>query len=165
MTATPQPPRAAPRPRPRGRLLRFLAIALVLLVSPIFVLAATVAATGTVTVAVHDRGADGINLWLPVPALLIDLAAVVGPQVIPQDALDEIRREVAPYRALILEAVRQLEDCPNGVLVEVVNRNEHVVVRKTHGRFQVTVDSIDLDVRVSVPDRVARRALQAAGIV
>lgn len=146
-------------PKPR-RFLRFVIFASLILMMPVFVLAASFVAAGTVTVAVEDSGPDGVDLFVPVPAILLDIAALVVPRVIPEAELAQIHAELEPWHGALKEAVQALEDCPDGVLVEVKNKQEHVLVTKRARRFQVNVDSQDVDVRVSMPDRVLRRALQ-----
>jgi hypothetical protein len=138
---------------------------MLVVVMPFALVATAIAATGTVTVRVHDRSADGVNLVIPVPALLIDLAAFVVPRVIPDDALDEVRQELAPYREGLIAIVNAIEDCPSGTLVHFESADESVLVSKKGSRFHVSVDSSDLDVDVSVPARFARRALQMVDLM
>lgn len=154
---TQQSLRRAPARRPR-RLTRYVAIALIVLLTPIFAFATAVAATGTVTVRVHEPN-DGVNLYLPVPALLLDLAIFAAPRLLPAEALAEARAEIAPYRAGLEAVARELENCPAGVLVEVDTPAERVRVVKTRRSFEIEVDSDDADVRVTVPARLASRVL------
>lgn len=138
---------------------RYLAIALIVLMLPFVALATAVAATGVVTVKVHEPGPDGTRLWIPVPALLLDLALFAAPMVIPDEALADARREIAPYREGLRELADELESCPSGVLVDVRTRDERVRITKTFRSFRVEVESDDADVRVAVPARLAGRAL------
>ena len=154
-------PRKPPR---RSRLSRLVAIALLFLFMPIFVFGATVAATGTVTVRVAEHGPDGVNLWIPVPALLVDVAVMAVPLVMPDDALADARRELAPYRHQIRALAEALEEVPSGsVLVDVRDGNEHVRITKDWRNFEVTVESPDTDVQVSVPARLLSRSLDIFG--
>lgn len=145
--------------RPRRPWTRYVAIALLVFLMPVFAFGAAVAATGTVTVSVHDRGEDGVRLYLPVPALLVDLAVFAAPHLMPEDALAEARREVEPFRDGLAVLAEEIERCPQGVLVDVETGSEHVRVVKGWRSFEVTVDSDDVDVRVSVPARLASRVL------
>ncbi len=138
---------------------RYVAFALLVFLMPIFAFATAVAATGTVTVSVHERGEDGVNLYLPVPALLVDLAVFAAPRLMPEDLLADARAEIAPFRQGLEAFAEELENCPSGVLVEVRTPTEHVRVTKTWRSFEVEVDSDDADVRVSVPARLASRML------
>ncbi len=145
--------------RPHRPWTRYVAIALLVLLMPVFAFAAAVAATGTVTVSVHDRGDDGVRLYLPVPALLVDLVVFAAPRLVPDDALAEARREIEPFRDGLEVLAEEVERCPQGVLVDVRTADEHIRVVKGWRSFEVTVDSEDVDVRVSVPARLAGRVL------
>jgi len=136
---------------------RFVTIALILFFAPIFVFGATIALTGMVTVDV--RTADGPDVYVPVPALLFDIAILLAPLVIPEDALAEARREVEPYRESLEIIADELRDCPSGTLVEFKGRGEHVKVSKSWRSFEVKVDTEDADVDVKVPARLMSRAL------
>ncbi len=138
---------------------RYVAVALLVFLMPVFAFATAVAATGTVTVSVHERGDDGVRLYLPIPALLVDLAVLAAPWVVPHDALAEARHEIAPFRDGLELLAEELEDCPRGVLVDVQTGDEHIRVTRGWRSFEVEVDSEDADVRVSVPARLASRLL------
>lgn len=157
---------AASQPSPRrrkSRFTRFVTIALLLFLMPIFVFGATVAATGTVTVSVEEKG--GTNLWIPVPALLFDLAIFAAPSFIPEDALREARSEVAPFHEALSTMAHELESIPAGsVLVEVQGGNdEEVKITKTWRSFEITVHSDDANVRVVLPARLLGRSLDLVG--
>lgn len=142
----------------RSRLSRYLTIAFILFITPIFVFGATVALTGFVTVEVHQKS-EGVDLYIPFPAILLDLAIMVAPMVIPDDAMDDARREIAPYQEAIEGFAEELEGIPSGVLVEFESENEHVLVTKSWRSFQVNVESEEADVNVKVPARLMSRAL------
>ena len=138
---------------------RYVALALLVFSMPVFAFATAVAATGTVTVRVHEQGDDGVRVYVPVPALLIDLAVFAAPRLMPADALAEVRAEIEPFRAGLEALAEELEDCPSGVLVDVQTPDEHIRVTKSWRSFEVEVDSEDAGVRVSVPARLASRIL------
>lgn len=137
---------------------RYVALALLVFLMPIFAFATAVAATGTVTVSVHEQGEDGVRLYIPVPALLIDLAVFAAPRLMPEEALAEARAEIAPFRQGLEAFAEELENCPSGVLVEVQSPTERVRISKNGRSFEVEVDA-DADIRVSVPARLASRLL------
>jgi hypothetical protein len=145
--------------RRRRPFTRYVAFALIVLMTPIFALATAVAVTGTVTVSVHEKGPDGTRIYVPVPALLLDAAVALAPMVIPDEDLAEARREIAPYRDSLAALAAELEDMPAGVLVEVESRDEHVLITKTWRSFEISVESADTDVQVSVPARLLSRVL------
>lgn len=145
--------------RRRRPYLKWIAIAMVCLMSPFFALAAAVVATGTVTVEVDEQRADGTHLYLPVPALMFDLAVFAAPMLIPDDALVEVRREIAPYRQGLQEMAESLEDMPSGVLVEVHSDNEQVRITKKGRTFHIQVQDGDTNVSVALPARLLSRSL------
>ncbi len=138
---------------------RFLTIALLLLFMPIFVFGTTVAATGTIMVSVDEHHPDGAHLFLPVPAILVDLAVLAAPAIIPEDALAEARQEVGPQLPALKAFAAALADCPDGVLVEVQSPEEQVRIAKEGRSFAIDVKSSDADVSVRVPARILSRAL------
>ena len=91
--------------------------------------------------------------------LLVDLAVFVAPRVLPDEALAEARREIDPFRDGLEALAEEIEHCPQGVLVDVHTGDEHIRVVKGWRSFEVTVDSEDVDVHVSVPARLAGRVL------
>ena len=161
-TYNPQAPRSSsPKPR-KSRFKRFVAICLLLLFMPVFVFGATVAATGTVTVRVQE--ANGVDLWIPMPALLFDLAVFAAPRLMPEHELDQVRREIAPYHDALVTMAEEIESIPAGtVLVEVHDGDEHVRIEKNWRSFEIVVDSPDADVRVSLPARLLSRSLDILG--
>lgn len=136
---------------------RFVTIALIIFFTPIFVFGATIAVTGLVTV--HVDTAEGPNVYVPVPALLFDLAVMAAPLAMPDDALDEVRREIGPYQPALEDLADELHTMPSGVLVEFESGDENVKVTKNWRSFKVQVESDDADVSVSVPSRLMSRAL------
>ena len=156
MTTTNQPVR-------RRRLNRFIAFALLCCLTPIFVFGATVAATGTVQVMVHEKGPEGTRLWIPVPAVLFDVALFAAPRLVPPAELAEARTEIEPYLPALRNLADELENLPNAVLVEVESPNEHVRIRKSFGTFYVEVHKEEADVVVQVPARLLGGALSIFG--
>ncbi len=145
----------------RRRIFRWTAILLVLLISPIFVLAATVAATGTVSVAVE--AADGTDLYIPVPALLFDVGLWVLPRLLEPAELARIGEQIEPWRPALEEVAQGLASCPKGVLVDVKSGSEHVQVLKHWRTYEVRIDSPDTRVRVRLPARLLQRTLELFG--
>jgi hypothetical protein len=56
-------------------------------------------------------------------------------------------------------AIPALEDCPDGVLVEVIDESDHVRVKKDGGSIVVDVNDPDTVVHVSVPLRAAQNSI------
>lgn len=147
----------------RSPLMRFLVIALILLMTPIFALGATVAATGVATVKISEAGPDGVNLWIPVPALLFDVAVAAAPRFMPEHELEDARREVEPYLPMLRDLADAIEDMPSATFVEVESGGERVRVAKEGRNFEIHVDSRDADIRVTVPARLFGRSLDIFG--
>ena len=152
-------PSTRPSPARRRPYTRYVAFALLVFLMPVLAFATAVAATGTVTVSVHERGEDGLRLYIPVPALVFDLAVFAAARLMPEEVLAEARAQIAPFRQGLEAVAEELENCPNGVLVEVDTPTEHVRVAKSWRSFEIEVDSDDAEVRVSVPARLAGRVL------
>ena len=111
---------------------------------------------GVVDVNVHEKHAGGDHVRVFVPAALLPLAAMAVPdEVIRRHA--EHARQVLPA-ALI--AAQELEKCPDTVLVEVQDRDEHVRVEKSGSNLIVDVNSPRETVHVSIPLRTIRSILQ-----
>ncbi len=147
----------------RSILLRLFLIAVVLMVLPFFVLAATIAVTGTVTVKVAEHGPDGMNLYIPVPALLIDAATWAVPKMIPDHELRQAREELGPYLPALEEVAREIKSCPDGVLVKVEGGEEDLRVIKDGRSFRLEIDSGDADIQVTMPARLVTRAFDVLG--
>ena len=156
-------PMPAPAPRKIRRLNRFVAFALLCCITPIFVFGATVAATGTVQVAVHERGPEGTRLWIPVPAIFFDAALFAIPRVMPPEELAEARAEVEPYLPALRQLAAALDDLPNATFVSVESPGEHVRIRKSFGSFHIEVHDAETDVSVQVPARLFSSALTLFG--
>ena len=150
-------------PRKRSRLSRFLAFALICLLTPIFVFGATVAATGFVQVSVDERGPDGANLFIPVPAIFFDIALFAAPRMMPPEALADAKAEIEPYLPALRQLAEELDNLPDATLVEVKSPTEHVKISKRFGSFYVEVHDQDADVSVKVPARLIGGALGIFG--
>lgn len=141
-----------------GRLAR-IAIALTVAVAVVFAgtgvaLAATVASSGVVTVRVHDTGPDGTSVYVPFPAALLELALGIAEVAVPAEELAQMRAEAAPYQPMLRTIARELEECPDAVLVDVLTDEESVHVSKRGGTFLVQVEAPDAHVRVAFPARM-----------
>jgi hypothetical protein len=150
-------------PRKIRRLNRFIAFALLCLLTPIFVFGATVAATGFVHVSVQERGPDGANIFVPVPAILFDVALFAVPRIVPPQEMAGARAEIEPFLPALNQLADELENLPNATLVEVKSPTEHVKISKRFGSFYIEVHDQDADVSVKVPSRLISGALTLFG--
>jgi hypothetical protein len=78
---------------------------------------------------------------------------------VPKHNLKDAAREITPYLPVIDAAIPALEDCPDGVLVEVKDTGEHVLIQKSGGSVIIDVNDHDDLVHVSVPLRAAQSSI------
>ena len=116
---------------------------------------AALSSEGFIHVRVHEKRADGTHLNFIVPAALVP----TGLRFVPAERLAEASENLRPYLPIIDAAIPALEECPDGVLVEVVDNDDHVVITKTGGSLVIDVDDRDDNVHVSVPLRAAQSAI------
>ena len=133
-----------------------LSLAIVIL-GWVALLGAVYAWGGVMTVRVHDPG-EGVNLYLPVPAALIEVAVAGSQSLIPDEELASIGVDLGELQPLVEEMLRTLDAQPDFTLVEVEDHDEHVRVYKEGGALKVEVDG-DVTVRVSIPTRAVRRTV------
>ena len=120
-----------------------------------FVAGAALSSEGFIDVRVHEKNPDGKNINLFVPAAAVPLTL----RFVPREHLAEASENVRPYLPIIDAAIPALEQAPDGVFVEVVDRDEHVLISKRGGSLVVDVNDRDDVVHVSVPLRAAQSAV------
>lgn len=120
-----------------------------------FVAGAALSSEGFIAVRVHEKNPDGKNINLFVPAAAVPLTL----RFVPREHLAEASENVRPYLPIIDAAIPALEQAPDGVFVEVVDRDEHVLISKRGGSLVVDVNDRDDVVHVSVPLRAAQSAV------
>ncbi len=108
-----------------------------------------------ISVRVKEHKPGGANIYLPVPAMLASTAA----SFLPEKELEKIRREAGPYLPLVRAAVEGLRNSPDGELVDVKNKREHVRVVKRGDTLYVDVESESEEVHVSLPLRTVSRVV------
>lgn len=116
---------------------------------------AALSSEGFIHVRVHEKQPGGTNINLVVPAALVPATL----RFVPNDHLADAAQEVRPYLAIIDAAIPALADCPDGVLVEVVDHSDHVLVTKSGGSLVVDVQDANDTVHVSIPLRAAQSSL------
>ena len=136
---------------------------LVLVLGSGFIVAGTMVTSGLVTVSVHESGPDGIDLYIPIPASLVEAALSLAPVVLDMvddhhadGELERVREELDELMPAILAALDELDDMPNATLVEVDGEHEYVRVRKVRGAIEIQVLEDDARILVSVPTKVFR---------
>jgi hypothetical protein len=118
---------------------------------------AALSSQGFVHVKVHERQPAGTNVNVIVPAALLSTTLRFVPNHYLADAAEDLR----PYLHIVDTAVPTLEDCPDGILVEVRDISDHVVVAKKSGSLVVDVMDPDDTVHVSAPLRAVQESLHA----
>ena len=116
---------------------------------------AALSSEGFIAVKVHEKKANGTHLTLIVPAALVPATL----HFVPKSDLKDAGRDIRPYLPVIDAAVPALEDCPDGVLVEVRDPGEHVLIQKVGGSVVIDVNDHDDIVHVSVPLRAAQSSI------
>jgi hypothetical protein len=116
---------------------------------------AALSSEGFVNVRVHEQRTDGTHLTIVVPAVLAP--AILS--LVPRQQVAQASADLRPYMPVIDAAIPVLENCPDGVLVEVTDPGEHVTVAKRHGSIVIDVNDHEDLVHVSVPLRAAHNAI------
>ena len=107
---------------------------------------AALSSEGFIYVNVQEKHPGGTHVHVFVPAALVHNFA---------DSAHDMR-EALP---IIDAAIPALNECPDGVLVEVKDPGEHVLVTKRGGSIIVDVNDPDETVHVSVPLIAAQSAI------
>jgi hypothetical protein len=116
---------------------------------------AALSSEGFIHVRVHEKRRGGDNVFVIVPAAVVPIAA----HFVPRENLREASENIRPYLPVIDAAIPALEDCPDGVFVEVTDSDEHVLVSKSGGSLVVDVNDHDETVHVSLPLRAAQSTI------
>ncbi len=144
----------------RGRRIAVVifAVAAVTVLGWMLLIGTVYALGGVATVRIEDRR-DDLDLTLPVPMALVDLALAIAEGGLRSEAahhgFDARWAMLAPE---ITELLRELEASPDATFVEIVDGRDTVRVAKRAGKFHVEISEPGCDIRVSVPARGLRRA-------
>lgn len=114
---------------------------------------------GAVMVSVRERKPEGTRIWLPVPALMVE----VGMRFVPARRLRDASAHIRPWLPAIRAASAELERCPDVTLVEVESRTEHVRIFKGGGTLRVDVQDGEDTVHVSMPVEFVENVAEEIG--
>ena len=128
--------------------------AVVLLSIPLLLLG-LVASTGLVVVDVKPE--DGPRIVVPVPLFLAHAALGFAPK----DAREVEVPELGEYAEMASRLVAELRNCEDGVLVEVDDASDHVLIEKVGDEFAIEVTSDDEEVSVRIPLAAAASVLES----
>ena len=132
-----------------------LKTAAVALLSIPLLLLGLVASTGLVVVDV--KTSDGPRIVVPVPLFLAHAALGFAPD----EATEVEIPELGEYSGIAGRLVAELRDCPDGILVEVDDGGDHVLIEKVGDEIAIEVSSDDEEVSVRVPLAVASEVLES----
>lgn len=108
---------------------------------------AAISSEGFIHVTVHEKRAGGTNVNLFVPATL----ATTALHFIPDHKLADRSHQLRDCLPIIDAAIPALTATPDGVLVEVIDPGEHVLITKSGSSIVVDVNDPGEVVHVSVP--------------
>ena len=117
--------------------------------------AAALSSEGFIYVNVQEKHPGGSHVNVLVPAALVPATLRFVPKHHFYDASQDLRTALP----IIDAAIPALDDSPDGLLVEVIDPGEHVLVTKRGGSIVVDVNDPDETVHVSVPLRAAQSAI------
>src|SRR5215470_13879143 len=116
---------------------------------------AAISSEGFIHVRVHEKHPGGTNLTLIVPAAVVPVAL----HFVPKKDLDHAPDNLQQALPIIDAAIPELQRCKDGVLVEVIDPGEHVLISKSGGSIVIDVNDHDETVHVSVPLSAVRSSL------
>jgi hypothetical protein len=116
---------------------------------------AALSSEGFIHVKVKEKAPGGTHINLLVPAAAVPMAL----SLVPRDNLRDASSQLREYMPIIDAAVPALRECPDGVLVEVRDATDHVLITKSGGSLVIDVTDPGDEVHVSVPLRAAQSAL------
>ena len=96
---------------------------------------------------VDVRQADGPRVIVPVPLFVARAALVFAPDEVAHVDVPEL----AEYLDVVEQIVDELLDAPDGVLVEVHDDEEHVLIAKVGDDIEIEVDGEEEEVSVRLP--------------
>jgi hypothetical protein len=112
---------------------------------------------GVATVDLVER--NGTRVTVPIPMAVVDAAVASGDLLFDVEDHLNVQLDLGEWGPLVREMLEELDECPDAVLVEVVDGSDHVRVVKDGGSLLVEVSDSDVDLRVSIPTRSIRRTV------
>lgn len=106
-------------------------------------------------VVVDVRTSDTPRIIVPVPLGVARAALAFAPEQARHVKLPELEN----YADIAEEIVEELLDAPDGILVEVHDGNEHVVISKIGDDIEVSVDGDEEEVSIKLPLTAAAEIL------
>jgi len=116
---------------------------------------AAISSEGFIHVRVHSKDPGGHNVALIVPAAVVPVALHFAPK----KEFDHAPADLQEILPVVDAAIPELQKCRDGVLVEVIDPGEHVLISKSGGSIVIDVNDHDETVHVSVPLSAVRSSL------
>ena len=116
---------------------------------------AAISNEGFIQVRVHAKHPGGDNVALIVPAAIVPVAL----HFVPKQQLDRAPEDLQKIMPVLDAAIPELQKCRDGVLVEVIDPGEHVLISKSGDSLVIDVNDHDETVHVSVPLGAVRASL------
>lgn len=146
--------------RNRRILIVLSAAVLVVVLGWVLLIGTVYALGGVATVQVRD-GQTGSGFYLPVPAVFLDVAVASARWVDPAHHGLEAHwgGDVGEMADTIRQVLAALEKCPDATLVEILDRQTEVRVKKSGGSLRLEIREAEGSVTVSVPLRTVSRSV------
>src|SRR5512133_3319524 len=116
---------------------------------------AALSSEGFIHVRVHEKHPGGTNVALIVPAAVVPVAL----HFVPKKEFDHAPADLREILPVVDAAIPELQKCRDGVLVEMSDPGEHVLISKSGGSVVIDVNDHDETVHVSVPLSAVRSSL------
>ena len=129
----------------------------VIVVGWVVLVGAVLAWSGVATVQVIERGKAGVSV--PIPMAVVEAAAISGDLIFDIEDHIDAEIELGEWGPFVREVLDAIDDCPDMVLVEVIDGGDEVRVAKDGGSLVIEVHDSDIDLKVSVPTRSIRRTV------
>ena len=144
-------------PRTKKTLIVVCASLTVVVVGWVMLVGAVLAWSGVATIKVVERGKTAVSV--PIPMAVVEAAAMSGDFLFDLEDHIDAEVELGEWAPFVREVLGALDDCPDMVLVDVVDGNDQVRVKKDGGSLVIEVHDDEVDVKVSVPTRSVRRTI------
>jgi len=129
----------------------------VVVVGWVMLVGAVLAWGGVATVNLVEQ--NGTRITVPIPMAVVDAAVVSADLLFDVEDHLNVELDLGEWGPLVREMLEELDECPDAVLVEVVDGSDHVRVVKEGGSLRVEVTDSEVDLRVSIPTRSIRRTV------
>jgi hypothetical protein len=123
----------------------------------VLLIGAVLASGGVAIVSIDER--SGARFSVPVPLAVVDAALIASGPVIDLGTHLDAELDLGQWGPFVEEILTVLDECPDAVLVEVEDGEDHVYVAKEGRTLRVEVSDSDIGVKVTVPTRAVHRTV------